>query len=148
VLECRDLAEQAGLTRADAAAVADTTVALFGARAASVWRGADGPAADGRLIRGVGLPLVVVRFCVDEEWATTLDDLIERRLMLSFHERLSREAIAEVAAALADAGALATDRVAAAVDGCVARLEERYGRRVPPTSKGPGRDGATMHKGE
>ena len=148
VLECRDLAEQAGLPRADAAAVADTTVALFGARAASVWRGADGPAADGRLIRGVGLPLAAVRFCVHEEWATTLDDLIERRLMLSFHERLSREAIADVAAALADAGALATDRVAAAVDGCVARLEERYGRRVPLTSNGPGRDETNRHKGD
>ena len=148
VLECRGLAEQAGLPRDDAAFVADNTVALFGARAASVWREADGSAADGRLIRGVGLPLAAVRFCVDEEWATTLDDLIERRLMLSFHERLSREAIADVAAALADAGALATDRVAAAVDGCVARLGERYGRRVPPTGNGRGRDGTNMHKGE
>ena len=87
-----------------------------------------------------------MRFCVHEEWATTLDDLIERRLMLSFHERLSREAIADVAAALADAGALATDRVAAAVDGCVARLGERYGRRVPPTGNGRGRDGTNMHE--
>ena len=146
MLECRGLAEQAGLPRAHAAAVAENTVALFGARAALVWRGADGPAADGRLIRGVGLPLAAVRFCVDEEWATTLDDLIERRLMLSFHERLSREAIADVAAALADAGALATDRVAAAVDGCVARLEERYGRRVPPTGNGRGQDGTNMHE--
>ena len=68
--------------------------------------------------------------------------------MLSFHERLSREAIADVAAALADAGALATDRVAAAVDGCVARLEERYGRRVPLAGSGPGQDETSMYKGD
>jgi glycerol-3-phosphate dehydrogenase len=89
-----------------------------------------------------------VGFCVREEWATSLDDLMERRLMLSFHERLSRESIADVAESLAAAGGLPPDRVAAAVDGCVARLEERYGRRVPHASDGPGSVGGTKRGGE
>ncbi len=63
--------------------------------------------------------------------------------MLSFHEQLSRESIADVAESLAAAGVLPSDRVAAAVDGYVARLEERYGRRVPRASDGPGPVGGT-----
>jgi glycerol-3-phosphate dehydrogenase len=133
VRACRTLAEQAGVPRADAAAVAEQTVGLFGARAAAVWQERRGAGALGRLIRGVGLPRAAVGFCVREEWAITLDDLIERRLMLSLHERLSREAITDVAESLSAAGGLSPDRVAAAVEGCVARLEERYGRSVPPT---------------
>jgi hypothetical protein len=73
---------------------------------------------------------------------------MERRLMLSFHERLSRESIADVAESLAAAGGLPLDRVAAAVDGCVARLEERYGRRVPRASDGSDPVGGTQQGGE
>ena len=68
----------------------------------------------------------------------TLEDVVERRLMLSFHERLDRGAIEDVAEALAHAGALAPQGVAAAVDGCVTRLRERYGRRVPLAGDGAG----------
>jgi glycerol-3-phosphate dehydrogenase len=137
VRECRDLAEQAGVPRADAAKIADRTVGLFGARAAAIWQGGRGSAAAGQLIRGVGLPREAVGFCVREEWAATLDDLVERRLMLSFHEGLSRESIVDVAESFAAAGGLASDRVAAAVDGCVARLEQRYGRSVRPMDDVP-----------
>jgi glycerol-3-phosphate dehydrogenase len=89
-----------------------------------------------------------VEFCVREEWATSLDDLIERRLMLSFHERLSREAIADVAESLSAAGALPSNCVATAVDECVARLEERYGRSVPSAGDGPAPAGRHMQGGE
>ena len=140
VRTCRERAEQAGVPRDRVAAVADDTVALFGSRAATVWRRGDGSVADGRLIRGVGLPRAAVGFCVREEWAATLDDLIERRLMLSFHKRLSRAAIADVAESLADAGALPSTHVAAAVDGCAARLEARYGRSLPDVSDEPDHD--------
>ena len=146
VLECRRLAEQAGVSRVEAGEVAEQTVGLFGARAASVWLPDDRPVSEpesvagprGALIRGIGLPTAAVEFCIREEWATTLDDLIERRLMLSFHERLSREAITDVAEILSSGGRLAPDRVAEAVDGCVGRLEERYGRIVPDAIDSPG----------
>jgi glycerol-3-phosphate dehydrogenase len=154
VSACRDLAEQAGVPRADAGAVAEQTVGLFGSRAAAIWQSGHGsaalggPAALGGLIRGVGLPRAAVEFCVREEWATSLDDLMERRLMLSFHEQLSRESIADVAESLAAAGVLPSDRVAVAVEGCVTRLEERYGRRVPRASDAPGPAGGTKQGGE
>ena len=144
VSACRDLAEQAGVLRADATEVAEHAVSLFGSRAAAIWQGGRGWAAEAGLIRGVGLPRAAVGFCVREEWATSLDDLIERRLMLSFHERLSREAITDVAESLSAAGALPSERVAAAVDGCVKRLEERYGRSVSCAGHGPNPGGRTM----
>jgi len=139
VLECRRLAEQAGVPRDKAASVAEQAVGLFGARAPSVWLPEDRPVTEpepvnrprGTLIRGIGLPTAAVEFCLREEWAATLDDLIERRLMLVFHEHLSREAITDVAEMLSSVGRLAPEQVAAAVDGCVARLKERYGRIVP-----------------
>ena len=147
--ECRVLAEQAGEPQARAATVAEHVVGLFGARGPAAWeRGrADQPAASG-LIRGVGLPRAAVGFCVREEWAATLDDLIERRLMLSFHEGLSREAITDVAEALADAGLLPPDRVAVTVEGCVARLQARYGRIVPLSRDGIEQGADTMHQGK
>jgi len=145
---CRDLADQAGVARADTAAVAEHTVSLFGTRAAALWQSNRGRAADGGLIRGVGLPRAAVEFCVREEWATSLDDLMERRLMLSFHEELSREAITDVAESLAAAGGLPLDGVAAAVDGYVARLEERYGRSLPRAGNAPNRDKKRIEGGE
>jgi glycerol-3-phosphate dehydrogenase len=137
VSACRALAEQAGTPQAEAAAVAEHAVGLFGTRAAEIWRAADAQdspnarALRGGLIRGVGLPTAAVGFCVREEWALTLDDLIERRLMLSFHEGLGRETIEDVAEALSAAGGLSPDRVPSAVDACLARLHDRYGRTVP-----------------
>jgi glycerol-3-phosphate dehydrogenase len=138
VRACRELAEQAGTPWDEAATVAEHAVGLFGARAADMWRAADARNGRGGLIRGVGLPTAAVGFCVREEWAVTLDDLIERRLMLSFHERLSREGIADVAEALAAAGGLPPDRVPFEVDACVARLHDRYGRTVPQGIAAPG----------
>jgi len=150
VLECRRLAEDAGLSRGRVAAVAEHSVGLFGTRATALWQragfslSASHTATHGGLIRGVGLPTAAVEFCVREEWAATLDDLIERRLMLVFHERLSREAIADVAESLSLAGSLARDRVAGAVDSCVARLKERYGRIVPDSITWPDDDDSTI----
>jgi glycerol-3-phosphate dehydrogenase len=153
VRTCRAHAERAGLSADRAAAAAEHAVGLFGARAAGIWQHRGDSGGLSTLIRGVDLPRAAVGCCVHEEWASTLDDLIERRLMLSFHERLSREAITDVAESLANARGLVTQSVAAAVDGCVARLEERYGRSVPITVEGPGLVGTHVrrtsnHEGE
>ena len=146
--ECRVLAEQAGEPRSHAAVVAEHAVGLFGARGPAIWHGCRDPRSACGPIRGVGLPRAAVGFCVREEWAATLDDLMERRLMLSFHEGLSREAITDVAEALADAGGLSPDRVASAVERYVARLESRYGRSVPLTSDGIEWRGKGNHEGK
>jgi glycerol-3-phosphate dehydrogenase len=126
---CRDLAAGAGTSRAEAERAAEHAVGLFGARAPDVWRAGGAPRRG--LIRGIGLPAAAVEFCVRAEWAATLDDLIERRLMLSLHARLSREAITDVAEAFSAVGGLPSAEVPAAVEACVTRLFDRYGRRVP-----------------
>jgi len=156
---CRDLAGRSGLATDEAAVVAERLVALFGARAAEVWRASPGgpvaadgqaaaapPASGAGLIRGVGLPLAAVEFCLRDEWAVTLDDLIERRLMLAFHERLGHDSLEDVAAAMARAGALPPAQQAAAVAGCVARLASRYGRVVPQAAAETGHPSAEEHR--
>jgi glycerol-3-phosphate dehydrogenase len=82
------------------------------------------------MIRDVGLPAAAVGFCAREEWAATVDDVVDRRLMLSFHERLSRMAIVDVARALAAAGAIPETDVTAAAEACAIRLERHHGRKL------------------
>jgi glycerol-3-phosphate dehydrogenase len=97
-----------------------------------VWGGAGATAAgEPERLRGVGLPAAAVGFCVRDEWAVTLEDVVERRLMLSFHERLCRESLADVAAALVRYGALEPAGAQGAVEACAARLAARYGRVLP-----------------
>jgi glycerol-3-phosphate dehydrogenase len=116
----------------DPRAVAGPLVDLFGSRAVDVWDGVETPAPDRpACLRGVGLPAAAVAFCVRDEWAVTLEDVVERRLMLSFHERLSRGTLADVAAALVRCGALDPDGAMGAVEACVAGLAARYGRVLP-----------------
>jgi glycerol-3-phosphate dehydrogenase len=64
---------------------------------------------------------------IAEEWVTTLDDLVERRLMLHFSPRLSRELIHRLAEELVRANRLAPDRASAAIDRCVSRLRNHFG---------------------
>lgn len=139
VRACAMLAEQAGEPRDHAAFMAERTVRLFGSRAPAVWR-AGRDAAHSGIMGATGLPRACVGFCVREEWGTTLEDLIERRLMLVFDEGLSRAMITAVADALADAGALRVEAVAAAVEDCAVRLESKYGRIVPREGDPVGRD--------
>jgi glycerol-3-phosphate dehydrogenase len=127
VRRCAGLAAAAGSV--DAAAAAARLVDLFGGRAEEAWRSGGG--AGSSLIRGVDLPVAAAELCVASEWAITLEDLVERRLMLSFHERLSRESLTDVAAVLTRLGLLPADRQESEVEACAARLAARYGRDVP-----------------
>lgn len=124
-------AEAAGLPADRACRVARATVAVFGSRGPEIcaaMRPAD-PA--GRLlIRGTDLPLAAVWFCVREEWAVSLDDLIERRLMLAFDAGLTRAAIEDVAEALVQMEMLPRERLAEEVADCIGQLRERCGKIV------------------
>jgi glycerol-3-phosphate dehydrogenase len=124
-------AEAAGLPVDRARRVARATVALFGSRGPEIcaaMRPAD--AADRLLIHGTDLPLAAVWFCVREEWAVSLDDLIERRLMLAFDAGLTRAAIEEVAEALVQMEMLPRELLAEEVAACIGRLRERCGKIV------------------
>jgi len=124
-------AVSAGLPAAAAERAGERLVAIYGARAAEVWRRCDGPA-DAAPLDGTDLPAAAVRHCVEEEWAGGVDDVVCRRLMLSFAEGLSRGTIRDVAAALVRAGRLRGDRAAAAADACAESLARRHGRTLPP----------------
>lgn len=119
----------AGLPRSVAARAADALVGLFGGRAADVWGAAAGPA-DAVLLAGIDLPAAAVTHCVKSEWAVTLADVLERRLMLAFDDRLTRDTVVDVARVLARAGLLAAGEVEPAADEWIASVARRHGRMV------------------
>jgi glycerol-3-phosphate dehydrogenase len=124
----------AGFGEADAARAAASLVALFGSRAPDVFA-ARADAAPPRLITGTSLPLAAVGFCVREEWAATVEDLVERRLMLAFDPLLSAAAIRDVAGELARLGRLPAADVVAAAEACILTLKNRYDRRFHPDTE-------------
>jgi glycerol-3-phosphate dehydrogenase len=126
------LVREAGCGGVDPAAMAGRLVALFGSRASAVVAGM---AARPGLVRGSVLPRTAVEFCVREEWARTLDDVVERRLMLAFDAGLCRDTLVDVAAVLADLGLVPRADVDRAADATAARLWHRYGRRVSETQE-------------
>lgn len=115
--------------RADRAAAA--TVDLFGARARDVARAAAGMPGDvPAILVGTDLPTAAVGFCVQEEWAGSLADLVARRLMLSFAPALSMATLAAVAAELVRLGMLQADGAGAEAGRCARELHDRHGRTV------------------
>lgn len=72
----------------------------------------------------------VVRWLIRHEWVTTLEDLVERRLMLVFAPRLSLRLLHGLAECLAAEGKLTTEQIPFAVEHCRLRLEQHYGRVV------------------
>jgi glycerol-3-phosphate dehydrogenase len=124
-------AHAAGLPSDRARSVARRVVEVFGSRGVDVCAAMRSPGGAGSdIIDGTDLPVAAAAFCIREEWAASLDDLVERRLMLSFDERLSRRAIEQVADALVRAGLLGRDAMPAEVARCVAGLEERHGKAI------------------
>jgi glycerol-3-phosphate dehydrogenase len=82
------------------------------------------------LVAEIPLPRNFVRWVIRNEWATTLDDLVERRLMLLYHPNLSRETLLALARLLADCGKLRREEIDREVDATIERLRSRFGKRV------------------
>lgn len=119
-----------------------TTVAavwpLFGTRTEAVLSSD----ADRRLLDGLPLPRSVARWAIRHEWAATLADLVERRLMLLYHHQCSRRCLEQLAEILVEEGRLATNQTTVAVDDEIERLLTRYGKRVATSStQAAGNDG-------
>ena len=70
----------------------------------------------------------VVRWVIEHEWTTTLDDLIERRLMLVFAPRLSLATLHDLAECLVATGRMAADAIPSAIELTRERLRVHYGR--------------------
>jgi glycerol-3-phosphate dehydrogenase len=101
---------------------------LFGTRLCDILQDTRGmprqPLADGAFSPGV------VRWVIRHEWVATLEDLVERRLMLVFAPRLSTRLLEGLAECLVAEGVLSAETVSAAVERCRARLRGHYGRVV------------------
>jgi glycerol-3-phosphate dehydrogenase len=76
------------------------------------------------------LSAAVVRWIIRHEWVTRLEDLVERRLLVVFAERLTRALLVELAACLIAEGRLPATEVTAAIERCGERLRVFYGRNI------------------
>jgi glycerol-3-phosphate dehydrogenase len=72
----------------------------------------------------------VVRWVIEHEWVTTLDDLIERRMMLIFAPTLTMTSLHDLARCLVETGRLREEDLTATVDATRQRLQVHYGRVV------------------
>ncbi len=134
---CAASGRVAGVPDAAARAMAQAVVGLFGARAGAAVgidpTRSDAGVADREAFQPLGdspLPRGVVRFCLDQEWAETLADIVERRLLLAFDPELSMATLRAVAGELVRAGRLSAERSDSEVASFVEMMAERYGKRL------------------
>jgi glycerol-3-phosphate dehydrogenase len=67
------------------------------------------------------------RWACEHEWATRLEDLVERRLMLHLAPQLSKHSLATLADAMVKENKLSPSEVPAAIERCSARLKSHFG---------------------
>jgi glycerol-3-phosphate dehydrogenase len=120
----RRLAERWGFTADQVAAL----WTLCGTRAASVLEQFGGSGADS--LAGTDLPVAMARWSIRHEAVTTLDDLVERRLMLLYQPSLTQRCLQQLAALLVEAGRLEAAEIETAVQNTVERLAQRHGKRL------------------
>jgi glycerol-3-phosphate dehydrogenase len=118
----RAIAQRSGFSTAQVAAVWK----LCGTRCAEILA----TSADRSSVADLDVPCALVRWSIENEHAHTLADLVERRLMLLYHQRLTRGCLRRLAELLVEAGRLPSGELDAAVEAETHRLAARYGKRV------------------
>lgn len=78
-------------------------------------------------IIGTNLPKAIIAWVIRNEAVATLDDLVERRLMLLYHHPLIKETLEQLAQLLVEAGKVPAERQAQVVDVTVDRLKRHFG---------------------
>ncbi|MFM8633205.1 MAG: glycerol-3-phosphate dehydrogenase/oxidase [Planctomycetia bacterium] len=138
VEETASAAIAAGVPLHAARDVASRLIDIFGIRAVAACRE---PAPDGwrgaAMIADVGLPTSAVWFTVRHEWARSIADVVERRLMLVFDPRLSRRSLATIAEALDACGIPHLHGREAAVEAYAMRLHDAFGKQLITTETTP-----------
>jgi hypothetical protein len=92
------------------------------------WRGEQRGSLEN--LHGGNVPLDFARHVIRHEWAHTLDDLVERRLMLLYQPSLTIVCLRQLAGLLVEAGRLSSGDADRAVLATVARLKDLYGRQI------------------
>ena len=101
---------------------------LCGSRTASVLETLD--ELPGACLAGTDLPRSFVRWVIRNEWTTTLDDLVERRLMLLYDPNLSQTTLDELAELLVESNKLSAADVGPAAAATRRRLREHFGKQL------------------
>lgn len=101
---------------------------LQGTKVSSILDGLDSLSSG--LLTGTTIPRAYVLWTIENEWTETLGDLVERRLMLIFDERLELATLEELAACLVASGKLAADQVPAVIEEYKQHLMKFYGKAV------------------
>ena len=109
-----------------AAVQVDRLAAVFGRRGEDVAELVEGDPGLAAAIGETDLPLAAVPFVVANEWATSLEDVVERRLMLLYDRRFSRSALEQVADQLVQCGCLEMSCKGEVVEQLLQRWEEIY----------------------
>jgi glycerol-3-phosphate dehydrogenase len=86
--------------------------------------------ADQTLLDGTDLSWDFVRWIIRREWVTTLEDLVERRLMLLYHHPLTETCLGQLADLLLEAGHIKPEDRALCIAKATERLRTMYGKRV------------------
>jgi len=118
----RQIAERLGYSIATVAAV----WGLVGTRTASILQSSP----DRSLVEPTDLPCSFVRWSIDHEWVRTLADLVERRLMLLYDQRLTKACLRRLAEILSERGLLSHSQIDAAVAEQAERLRAHFGRHL------------------
>jgi glycerol-3-phosphate dehydrogenase len=107
----------------------ETVWSLVGTRAESILAT---PAANAgsELLPGTCLPKRFVDWSIRHEWVATLNDLIERRLMLLYQPDLSRRCLRELASILVAAGRLSPEQLDSSVAATERRLATHFGKKL------------------
>ncbi len=118
------LAEQSGFP----AVVASAVWNLYGSRTQSVLNQvADyGEAAKVLLDPQAPLPVGLARFAIEHEWARSLEDVVERRMMLVYRPSIRRSWLKKIS--LECTPGASDEQHQAAVERCVDRLRSYFGR--------------------
>ena len=88
-------------------------------------------------IAGTDLPRDFVRWIIRHEWVSTLGDLVERRLMLIYQHKLSKECLNDLAELLIEDGRMNPADRETKIAEAVVRLKSIYGKDVVVSSGSP-----------
>ena len=126
-------ATQSGVPEEFVDAVSQWAVGLYGQRAPDLFENmmqCSQAAMLPPLIGDSGLPTAAAVFAIEKEWALSLSDLIERRLMLIFHPRLSLATLHDLVEILVVMGCLQPADREPAVLSEVKYLQDLYGKKI------------------
>ncbi|MCH7988296.1 MAG: glycerol-3-phosphate dehydrogenase/oxidase [Planctomycetes bacterium] len=84
-------------------------------------------------VEGTQIPLDFVRWVIQHEWVTTLDDLIERRLLLVYRPGLSEKCLRQLAQCLVEAGCFDSSEIETSIETTIERLKDYYGKQTKPS---------------